>query len=162
DPGTQLARDPQARLVGVRALAPYASRDGVRELLARALGGDAGTAPLSPLLRDTAAQVLAASGDPRALDLLVSAVRQGGAARLAPSPETARALAALLAPPGVADPRAIAALGRAGGPEAAARLAGLVADPERGMSEIRWDAALALALAPGDAAEGSLAQLLER
>ncbi|WP_437731594.1 HEAT repeat domain-containing protein [Sorangium sp. So ce1335] len=83
--GAPGARDPKARLAAVRALAPHAARDSVRQLLARELseGGAAArsaASPLGDLLRGTAALALARSGDRRALGALVNAIVQGGAA----------------------------------------------------------------------------------
>ncbi|WP_437776599.1 HEAT repeat domain-containing protein [Sorangium sp. So ce1097] len=83
--GAPGARDPRARLAAVRALAPHAARDSVRQLLARELsegGAPARSAasPLGELLRGTAALALARSGDRRALGALVNAIVQGGAA----------------------------------------------------------------------------------
>ncbi|WP_437828489.1 HEAT repeat domain-containing protein [Sorangium sp. So ce1153] len=83
--GAPAARDPKARLAAVRALAPHAQRDSVRQLLSRELaegGAPARSAasPLGELLRGTAALALARSGDKRALAALVNAIVQGGAA----------------------------------------------------------------------------------
>ncbi|WP_437753341.1 HEAT repeat domain-containing protein [Sorangium sp. So ce1389] len=83
--GAPAARDPKARLAAVRALAPHAPRDSVRQLLSRELaegGAPARSAasPLGELLRGTAALALARSGDKRALAALVNAIVQGGAA----------------------------------------------------------------------------------
>ncbi|WP_437955848.1 HEAT repeat domain-containing protein [Sorangium sp. So ce119] len=83
--GAPGARDPRARLAAVRALAPHAARDSVRQLLSRELsegGAPARSAasPLGELLRGTAALALARSGDRRALGALVNAIVQGGAA----------------------------------------------------------------------------------
>ncbi|MGK3959714.1 HEAT repeat domain-containing protein [Sorangium sp. So ce118] len=82
--GAPAARDPKARLAAVRALAPHAPRDSVRQLLSRELsegGAPARSAasPLGELLRGTAALALARSGDKRALAALVNAIVQGGA-----------------------------------------------------------------------------------
>ncbi|XXY14877.1 HEAT repeat domain-containing protein [Sorangium sp. So ce216] len=83
--GAPAARDPKARLAAVRALAPHAPRDSVRQLLSRELsegGAPARSAasPLGELLCGTAALALARSGDKRALAALVNAIVQGGAA----------------------------------------------------------------------------------
>ncbi|XYH95217.1 HEAT repeat domain-containing protein [Sorangium sp. So ce1128] len=83
--GAPAARDPRARLAAVRALAPHAQRDSVRQLLSRELAEGGAPArgaasPLGELLRGTAALALARSGDKRALAALVNAIVQGGAA----------------------------------------------------------------------------------
>jgi hypothetical protein len=78
DPGTSVGRDPRARLAGIRGLAPFASREAVRQLLAKAIAIEPGGAPLVALVRDTAAMALSASEDGRSLVVLVAALRQGG------------------------------------------------------------------------------------
>ncbi|WP_437965471.1 HEAT repeat domain-containing protein [Sorangium sp. So ce260] len=83
--GSPAARDPRARLAAVRALAPHAQRDSVRQLLSRELSEGGGPArgaasPLGEVLRGTAALALARTGERRALGALVSAIVQGGAA----------------------------------------------------------------------------------
>ncbi|WP_437808981.1 HEAT repeat domain-containing protein [Sorangium sp. So ce1078] len=85
DQGSPAARDPRARLAAVRALAPHAQRDSVRQLLSRELSEGGGPArgaasPLGEVLRGTAALALARTGERRALGALVSAIVQGGAA----------------------------------------------------------------------------------
>lgn len=82
--GAPGARDPRARLAAVRALAPHAQRDSVRQLLARELSESApargAASPLGEVLRGTAALALARTGERRALGVLVNAIVQGGAA----------------------------------------------------------------------------------
>ncbi|XXX74306.1 HEAT repeat domain-containing protein [Sorangium sp. So ce134] len=83
--GAPAARDPRARLAAVRALAPHAQRDSVRQLLSRELSEGGGPArgaasPLGEVLRGTAALALARTGERRALGALVNAIVQGGAA----------------------------------------------------------------------------------
>ncbi|WP_437793309.1 HEAT repeat domain-containing protein [Sorangium sp. So ce693] len=82
--GAPGARDPRARLATVRALAPHAQRDSVRQLLARELSESApargAASPLGEVLRGTAALALARTGERRALGVLVNAIVQGGAA----------------------------------------------------------------------------------
>ncbi|WP_437645119.1 HEAT repeat domain-containing protein [Sorangium sp. So ce362] len=83
--GSPAARDPRARLAAVRALAPHAPRDSVRQLLSRELSEGGGPArgaasPLGEVLRGTAALALARTGERRALGALVNAIVQGGAA----------------------------------------------------------------------------------
>ncbi|WP_437568106.1 HEAT repeat domain-containing protein [Sorangium sp. So ce542] len=85
DQGGPAARDPRARLAAVRALAPHAQRDAVRQLLSRELSEAGGPArgaasPLGEVLRGTAALALARTGERRALGALVNAIVQGGAA----------------------------------------------------------------------------------
>ncbi|WP_437721987.1 HEAT repeat domain-containing protein [Sorangium sp. So ce861] len=85
DQGGPAARDPRARLAAVRALAPHAQRDSVRQLLSRELSEGGGPArgaasPLGEVLRGTAALALARTGERRALGALVNAIVQGGAA----------------------------------------------------------------------------------
>jgi hypothetical protein len=77
--GGPVFRDARARLTAVRALAPFASREAVRQQLAKELAVEAGGVPLLALVRGTAAMALAASDDARAVDVLVGAIRQGGA-----------------------------------------------------------------------------------
>ncbi|WP_437524166.1 HEAT repeat domain-containing protein [Sorangium sp. So ce726] len=82
--GAPGARDPRTRLAAVRALAPHAQRDSVRQLLARELSESApargAASPLGEVLRGTAALALARTGERRALGVLVNAIVQGGAA----------------------------------------------------------------------------------
>ncbi|AUX46230.1 hypothetical protein SOCE26_077350 [Sorangium cellulosum] len=83
--GSPAARDLRARLEAVRALAPHARRDNVRQVLTRELteGGASArgaAAPLGEVLRGTAALALARAGDKRALGALAAAIVQGGAA----------------------------------------------------------------------------------
>ena len=66
-------------MAATRALAPFASRDVVRQVLTKALALEASGGPLLAILRDTAALALAQSNDQKAIDVLVAAVRQGGA-----------------------------------------------------------------------------------
>ncbi|WP_437587147.1 HEAT repeat domain-containing protein [Sorangium sp. So ce1000] len=82
--GAPGARDPRTRLAAVRALAPHAQRDSVRQLLSRELSESApargAASPLGEVLRGTAALALARTGERRALGVLVNAIVQGGAA----------------------------------------------------------------------------------
>lgn len=80
EPGTVLSRDERARLVAVRVLAPFAGREPVRQFLAKTLGAEGSTTPFASLVRDTAALALAAAGDARSVELLATAVLQGGVA----------------------------------------------------------------------------------
>ncbi|HKQ70803.1 MAG TPA: hypothetical protein VJT73_15760, partial [Polyangiaceae bacterium] len=73
------AKDLRVRLVALRALAPFAAKQPVCQMLAKALAVDPVGLPLRLLLRDTAALALAASGDRRSLDALAKAIAQGGA-----------------------------------------------------------------------------------
>jgi hypothetical protein len=100
EPSSSAWRDSRARIAALRALAPYAAREPVRQALTKALSSEPGRSPLAQFAQETAAMALAASEDPRALDVLVSAVRQGG------SPSGA-AVQALLAYP----PKSIVAFG---------------------------------------------------
>ncbi len=84
DQGGAVARDPRARLEAVRALAPHAAKDGVRQLLLREANDAASEArgslsPLSSVVRATAALALAKSGEKKAIVGLLGAVSQGGA-----------------------------------------------------------------------------------
>src|SRR5262245_49704051 len=84
--GGPVARDLRARLEAVRALAPHAQRDSVRQVLLRETTdpgtNDArgGLLPLAPVVRGTAALALARSGDKKAVSGLVGAALQGGLA----------------------------------------------------------------------------------
>lgn len=84
--GSPAGRDPRARLEAVRALAPHAQLESVRQLLTRELTDGGGAAargvvsPLGEVLRGTAALALARTGEKRALGVLVNAIVQGGAA----------------------------------------------------------------------------------
>src|SRR5262245_39585501 len=78
--GGPVFRDVRARLTAVRGLAPFASREAVRQQLAKELSVEPGGVALLALVRATAAMALAASDDARAVDVLVGALRQGGAA----------------------------------------------------------------------------------
>jgi HEAT repeat protein len=78
--GGPVFRDARARLTAVRGLAPFASREAVRQELAKELAAETGGVPLLALVRETAAMALAASDDARAVDVLVGALRQGGQA----------------------------------------------------------------------------------
>ncbi len=86
-----LENDLRVRLLAVRALAPHAKRDGVRQLLTREVvegtGADARRSyqPLSTVVRGTAALALAKSGDRKAVAALVPALLQGGPAAEAAS-----------------------------------------------------------------------------
>lgn len=94
--GSAFGREPLARLVAVRSLAPHVAKEGPRRWLTReaADAGEArdGETPLARLTRETAALALARSGHPEALGDLARLVAQGGAA-------AAGAKAALLASP---------------------------------------------------------------
>jgi cellulose synthase operon protein C len=94
EPGAAGTRDVRARLEAVRGLAPHLSQDGPRQIVLRALvegaGAGDGDAELGPLLRETAALVLAREGSARSTEALVGLVRQGGA----PGVAAGRALAA--------------------------------------------------------------------
>jgi HEAT repeat protein len=98
--GGPVFRDVRARLTAVRGLAPFASRESVRQQLAKELAVEPGGVPLLGLVRATAAMALAASDDARAVDVLVGALRQGG-------PAGEAAARALLAHP----PRSLASFG---------------------------------------------------
>jgi hypothetical protein len=98
--GGPVFRDVRARLTAVRGLAPFASREAVRQQLAKELAVETGGVPLLALVRGTAAMALAASDDARAVDVLVGALRQGG-------PASEAAGRALLAYP----PRSLASFG---------------------------------------------------
>jgi hypothetical protein len=98
--GGPVFRDVRARLTAVRGLAPFASREAVRQQLAKELAVEPGGVPLLALVRATAAMALAASDDARGVDVLVGALRQGGQASEA-------AARALLAYP----PRSLASFG---------------------------------------------------
>ncbi|MET0593856.1 MAG: HEAT repeat domain-containing protein, partial [Polyangiaceae bacterium] len=76
--GGPVFRDARARLTAVRGLAPFASREAVRQHLAKELAVEPGGVPVLTLVRGTAAMALAASDDARAVDVLVGALRQGG------------------------------------------------------------------------------------
>ncbi|HLM71998.1 MAG TPA: HEAT repeat domain-containing protein, partial [Polyangiaceae bacterium] len=82
--GTAVGRDPRARLLAVRVLAPHVKRDNVRQLIGRELQDASGaegrgaSSPLSGLTRGTAALALARSGEKKALGALVTALLQGG------------------------------------------------------------------------------------
>ncbi|MBL9021334.1 MAG: HEAT repeat domain-containing protein [Myxococcales bacterium] len=95
--GSVVARDPAARLLAVRLLAPLASREDVRKLLVRELHDAGGRRDpalrIASLLRETAALALARAGDEESLQALVSAAAQRG-----PAGEAARA-ALVIAPP---------------------------------------------------------------
>jgi hypothetical protein len=78
--GGSVLHDPRARLVAIRGLFPYASREPVRQMMEKAFATEPGPNPLSGVLRDTAAMALAASDDARSLAVLRAALRQGGAA----------------------------------------------------------------------------------
>jgi HEAT repeat protein len=94
--GSALGREPRARLVAVRCLAPHVAKEGPRRWLTReaADAGEArdGETPLARLTRETAAFALARSGDAEALGDLARLVAQGG-------PAAAGAKAALVANP---------------------------------------------------------------
>jgi HEAT repeat protein len=98
--GGPVFRDARARLTAVRGLAPFASREAVRQELAKELAAETGGVPLLALVRATAAMALAASDDARAVDVLVGALRQGGG----PGEVAARALLAY-------PPRSLASFG---------------------------------------------------
>lgn len=72
------SRDPSARLVAVRALSRFAHEGPAAEALANVLSHESPRGPLSVMTRDAAAMGLARSGDARALELLTTALRQGG------------------------------------------------------------------------------------
>ncbi|HET9957315.1 MAG TPA: HEAT repeat domain-containing protein [Polyangiaceae bacterium] len=76
------AESPRERLLAVRALAAHVREPSVRDCLVRVMTGVSANAeradPIQALLRDTAALALAASGDARAEDALVKALRQPG------------------------------------------------------------------------------------
>lgn len=84
--GTAVGRDPRARLLAVRMLAPHVKRDAVRQFIGRELQDASGaegrgvSSPLSTLTRGTAALALARSGEKKALGALLTAVLQGGSA----------------------------------------------------------------------------------
>ncbi|MCC6552960.1 MAG: HEAT repeat domain-containing protein, partial [Polyangiaceae bacterium] len=66
--GSTAGRDPRARLMAVRALAPHAAKDSVRQLLTRELTDPAGgpsrgaASPLGEMVRGTAARARARGG----------------------------------------------------------------------------------------------------
>ena len=115
-----------------------------------------------PRLLMAAAEVLVYLGAPEAPDaiaaLLKSDITRLDGLRLAellPSPKLARQLEqSIPLLPEEARPRAVAAIGRAGGAEAARALRGLVGTPEFAVA-----AAFALAMAPGDEARSALEAL---
>jgi HEAT repeat protein len=134
DPQSVAARDVRARLAAVRVLAGEANRDNVRQLLLREVT-DAGVAPLSAVLRATAALALSRSGEKKALSGLLTVVLQGG-----PAGEAAvRALRA--APPASLEallegrkkltPALATFLGELGDMRAIERLRGMLADTDQ-------------------------------
>jgi HEAT repeat protein len=141
--GGPVFRDARARLTSVRGLAPFASREAVRQQLAKELAVEPGGVPLLALVRATAAMALAASEDARAVDVLVGAMRQGG-------PAADAAGRALLAYP----PRSLASFGSAGEglPAALSDLIGRLGDL-RAMSLLKGT--LARGLLRASAASGS-------
>jgi cellulose synthase operon protein C len=141
--GGPVFRDARARLTAVRGLAPFASREAVRQQLAKELAVEPGAVPLLGLVRATAAMALAASEDARAVDVLVGALRQGGAAAEA-------AGRALLAYP----PRSLASFGNPseGLPAPLCELIGRLGDV-RAMSLLKGT--LARGLLRASAASGS-------
>jgi hypothetical protein len=83
--GSNLLHDPhdpdaplRARLTVIRGLAPYLARDDVRKYYEKELATEQGSAPLSLLVRETAAMALAANGEKRSIETLLAIVRQGG------------------------------------------------------------------------------------
>lgn len=105
--GMALGRDPEARVLSVRALAAHAHRAGARGFLTRELsdagrGKGATVTSLGDLLRDSAALALARSaahrpgGDDEALAALLVAVRQGG-----PSADAAARALVVYPPPSI-------------------------------------------------------------
>jgi len=140
--GTTALRDPRARLAAVRGLAPFATRESVREVLSKTLSTEPG-APLMALVRDTAALALAASGDARSLEVLGAALRQGGATAEAAEQALVAYPPASLVPLGV---------GREELPAAVCDLLGRLGD-QRAVGALR--AALVHGLARGDSGEGS-------
>jgi HEAT repeat protein len=88
EPGSTAARDPRARLVAVRALAPEAARENVQKFLKGELseaGGaeGRGSHPLATVLRGTAALALARSGDKKAISWLVDVAHQSSSSAIA-------------------------------------------------------------------------------
>ncbi|WP_438023734.1 HEAT repeat domain-containing protein [Sorangium sp. So ce233] len=117
-----------------------------------------------PGLLEATAEILVHLGAPEAPDAVAALLGSERArleglrlAELAPSerlvPALARALPLL---PEDARPRAVAAMGRAGGAEAARQLRGLVARPE-----LATAAAFALATTPGAEARAAVAEMIE-
>jgi hypothetical protein len=141
--GGPVFRDVRARLTAVRGLAPFASREPVRQQLAKELSVEPGGVPLLALVRATAAMALAASDDARAVDMLVGALRQGG-------PASEAAARALLAYP----PRSLASFGNGseGLPAALSDLLGRLGDV-RAMTLLK--ATLVRGLLRASAASGS-------
>lgn len=82
--GQAVARDPRARLTGVRILAAYEAKAGVRQLLMReatdasSSDGRSAVTPLGGVIRGTAALALARGGDKKALAALLGAALSGG------------------------------------------------------------------------------------
>jgi cellulose synthase operon protein C len=82
--GQAVARDPRARLTGVRVLAAHEARTGVRQLLMReatdasSSDGRSAVTPLGGVIRGTAALAIARGGDKKALTALLGAALSGG------------------------------------------------------------------------------------
>lgn len=139
--GTAVGRDPRARLLSVRALAPHIKRDGVRQLIAHELTdaavseGRGSASPLHALTRGTAALALARSGEKKAMGSLVTALLQGGA----PAEAAARGLSAY--PPASLSPflegkkrlvpQLATFLGELGDLRAIERLRAMLAEPDQ-------------------------------
>ena len=147
--------DPATRAASLVAMA--ALGDGQAELVARGWAGEA-----DPLARVAAARALATVA-PSDAEKLVAALLADKATREAgldlalalPGPELVAPLTAITADASVGIDelrRAITALGRSGGGSA---LLGLT-----GRADVATDAALALALSPGDSARGAIETLL--
>jgi hypothetical protein len=153
-----IARDTRARLVAVRALAPFAARDNVRLALVRELSDPAaesraGGSPLGALVRDSAALALARSGDRKALLALTNAVLQGGAgaeaATRALEAAPPEAFAPLVEGRKALPPALVALLGRLGDARAIPRLRATLAEPDPATKAL---AAVALAKLGDDSA----------
>lgn len=168
------SREPELRVALVRALDPFAGDERVAAALRKVLLSERERGPLASLARDTAAMVLAAHGDPTALEFLTTASQNEGLAaesaknallaRASDSPTSTEAL------PMVAFERlldrargdddearreAILELGRIAHPEALPALESMLRDPERAK-----DAAESLALSPREKARTHLERAL--
>jgi cellulose synthase operon protein C len=147
--GNGLAQSARERLLAVRALAPYARSDRVRDCLMRVMTGISAAAeradPLLGLLRDTAALALAKSGGTGALTALARALRQPGpvaqAARSALVAHPPLDLGALVRAHGSPTPELVRVLEQLEDQRGIEFLRGMV---ERGGRELRAEAAIAL------------------
>lgn len=76
--GLPASRDPRAKLLALRALAPFADREPVALALASVVANQRRDNAFAPLLRDAATMALARAGDTRALEILTTMLGQGG------------------------------------------------------------------------------------